>query len=155
MNNTLLVEVIEQRSVPIDNEWSSSTIRYQKDMTINEKIALILAGGDTPNELTPETALSYMVCENDHIFYGDGTYGNPQAIERFIEYVGETWEEWEVDRIEQEKIDARLAKIKNDPKVKAEADRKRKNRQRYAKNGRVGRSNKSLKLNGFTANLKL
>jgi len=38
-------------------------------------------------------------------------------------------------------------------KMQANIDRKRKNRRAYAKNGRVGRSKKSLVLNGCTANL--
>ena len=40
-------------------------------------------------------------------------------------------------------------------KMQANIDRKRKNRKRYAKNGCVGRSKKSLVLNGCTANLEV
>ncbi len=90
-------------------QWHQSGVKYQRSLTVNEIFDLIEAGGDTPNELTPETAIAYMVSENNWKFYGNGNYGNPEAIRYFINYVANEWNEREADRIEQEKIDKEWA----------------------------------------------
>lgn len=97
---------------PIGGGWQKSQIKFQKSLTAQERNDLILAGGDIPNELTPEIVIAYMVCENDWVFYGDGSYGNQQAIKVFMKSVAEFYEKLEADRIKQERIDAYWKEVK-------------------------------------------